>query len=342
MKKLLSYPLFISWDLTYKCNIKCIHCFFGNYNSSLNEELDTLEIKELLKKFSENKVISIQFAGGEPLMRKDCIEILDYSINLGIITTLATNGLFLNEKITKKLKKIGISSIQVSLDGFLEEHEYIRGKGTYNETIASIKRLVEYKIPFSVAIAITNLNYQYIDKFINELYNIGVKAIRLQFLLLEGRARDNKNLLYIDTEKLEKIVKKALNNKYIKNNMMKLILPCYYPKVNEKIIQNNDFSVSSFISNSCGAGTTSVNIDPYGNVTACGILTGEEWYAGNLKTKELKEIWNNSFELEKWRKYSVPNGCEECNLLSKCFGGCRANSWLLNKNFDTKDPYCWR
>ena len=96
------------------------------------------------------------------------------------------------------------------------------------------------------------------------------------------------------------------------------------------------------ISNSCGAGTTSVNIDPYGNVTACGILTGEEWYAGNLKTKELKEIWNNSFELEKWRKYSVPNGCEECNLLSKCFGGCRANSWLLNKNFDTKDPYCWR
>lgn len=341
MKRLLSYPLFVGWDLTYRCNINCKHCFFGSFYSDERKELSTDQIKKTIKELSENNIISLQLAGGEPLLRNNTIEIIEFSRSLGIVTTLATNGLFIDKKMAKNLKKSGVSSIQISLDGFLKHHELIRGKNTYIRTVEGVKNVISENIPVSVAILINKFNYLKISEIITFLAEIGVDAVRLQFLLLEGRARKNSNFLYIDKNLLKETVTNALENEYIKSKKISLILPCYYPKSNEDLIENNDFSRSSFLSNSCGAGTTSLNIDPYGNVTACGILTGEKWFVGNITTENLKDIWNSK-KFDIWRNIVKPEGCKNCSLFSSCLGGCRANSWFMHDSFFEKDPYCWR
>lgn len=342
MKKLLSYPIFVGWDLTYRCNLSCVHCMFGYNKASKNEEMDTASICEILEDFAKNKVVSVQFAGGEPLLRRDICTILKCATDLGLITTIATNGMLCDKNTSLLLKRTHINSMQISLDGLEHEHELIRGNGTFIKTVNGIKNIINEGIPVSVAVLVNKANYLGMDSIIDYLASLGVSAVRLQFLLLAGKARDYKNRLYVEPALIREAVQIALNNDYVKKKKIQLILPCYYPKQNEEQFLQNDFSESSFLVNSCGAGTTNINIDPYGNVSACGILTDEQWFLGNLNKTSLKDIWKYSEGLLPWRATALPEECSLCEIYSKCMGGCRANAWLLDGNFQGKDPYCWR
>lgn len=342
MKRILSYPIFVGWDLTYRCNLSCVHCMFGYSKAAQQEEMDTASICKTLKDFAENKVVSVQFAGGEPLLRNDIETIVKCATDFGMVTTIATNGLLCDKTISSLLKKVHINSVQISLDGLEREHELIRGKGTFMKVVNGIKNIINEGIPVSVAVLVNKANYLQIDSIINYLTHLGVNAVRLQFLLLAGKARDHKNVLYVEPTLIREAVQMAENNAYVKQGRIQLILPCYYPKHSDDRFIVNDFSNSSFLVNSCGAGTTSVNIDPYGNVTACGILTDERWFLGDLNKSSMKDIWMNSEGLLCWRSNDPPEACESCEIYSKCMGGCRANAWLLEGSFLEKDPYCWR
>ena len=342
MKKLLNFPIFVGWDLTYRCNLSCVHCMFGYNKASKNEEMDTAAICRILEDFAENKVVSVQFAGGEPLLRKDIFTILKHATDLGLITTVATNGILCDKTMSSLLKETYINAIQISLDGLEHEHELIRADGTFVKTVNGIKNIINEEIPVSVAVLINKVNYLHMDSIINYLVSLGVNAVRLQFLLLTGKARAYRNKLYVEPALIRETVQIALNNNYVNNGSVQLILPCYYPKQDQEHSIPNDFSESSFLVNACGAGTTSINIDPYGNVSACGILTDEQWFLGNLNKSSLKDIWRYSEGLSCWRSTVPPEECNNCTIYSKCMGGCRANAWLLDGNFYGKDPYCWR
>ncbi|BBE31808.1 radical SAM/SPASM domain-containing protein [Tepiditoga spiralis] len=341
MNKIFSSPLFVCWDATYKCNLNCLHCCFGS-NNKKNNELTTLEAKKMFDELSDLKVISFQFAGGEPMIRKDFFELAEYICKKNIITTVATNGLYIDKITSKKMKNIGIQGIQISLDGVNEKnHEYIRGKNTFSRTIEAIKHLVRVKIPVSVATLVYKKNIEDIYKLINFLNSIGVKNMRLQFLLPQGNAINNLKELFISPNKIKEIIEKLYNHPLVVQNKFNLILPCFVPSIiGTKQIKTNK---SLFLTNNCGAGTCNVNINPFGDVTACGILTDEKWICGNIRENTLKNIWSKSDGFSIWRKDIKLNGkCNYCDLLDDCKGGCRASAYLSTGDINASDPLCWK
>ncbi|SHF24123.1 radical SAM additional 4Fe4S-binding SPASM domain-containing protein [Marinitoga hydrogenitolerans DSM 16785] len=344
MNKIFSSPIFVCWDVTYRCNLNCLHCCFGdsNNNNNVNKELTTLEAKKLFDELSDLKIISFQFAGGEPMIRKDFFELAEYVCKKNIITTVATNGLYIDKYAAKKMKNIGINGVQISLDGINEEqHEFIRGENTFSRTIEAIQHLINAKIPVSVATLVHKKNVEDLYTLINFLNSIGVKNMRLQFLLLQGNAVDNLGELFVELNKIKEIIDRVYNHSLVRQKKFNLILPCFVPSlIGQKVFNTNK---SSFLINNCGAGTCNVNINPFGDVTACGILTDEKWICGNIRENSLKTIWNKSKGFSIWRQVIELKGkCSSCDLLDDCRGGCRASAYLTTGDIKASDPLCWR
>lgn len=345
MSKLLSSPLYVAWDATYKCNLSCKHCCFGDRNTcNSKEELSTEEAKRMIDELSKLKIISFQFAGGEPMLRNDFIELVEYVSSKNIVTSIATNGLFINKEIAAKLKKIGIATVQVSLDGANKDnHEFIRGKDTFDNTVKAIQELVNQDIPVLIATFINKNNIDRVEEIVEFAYKMGVKNIRLQFLLQQGNAVDNLDNLIVSNDELESMVKRVRQHPRILNGDVKCLLPCFYANFVEESHSQNNLAKSKFLTNSCGAGTCSININPYGDITACGILTDEKWNCGNIREDSIEHIWNNSDKFDIWRgQQGIQGKCSSCNYLSQCMGGCRASAFLGLGSIKDSDPLCWR
>lgn len=119
----------VSWNITRRCNLKCLHCYISAGDADENE-LTTEEAMNLVEQFSELKVPLILFTGGEPLMRGDLIKLAHYARDKGIRIALSTNGTLITREMASKLAEAGFSYIGVSLDSINSEfHDKFRGWG---------------------------------------------------------------------------------------------------------------------------------------------------------------------------------------------------------------------
>lgn len=336
MKTNLNAPLFTCFDVTYRCNLKCIHCCFSEEDTSNRKELSTENVFYLLKELNDLRIFSFQFAGGEPFVRKDFFDIVKESSKYPYVVSIATNGTMIDASTARFLKQCNIKHVQVSLDGAsVETHEFIRGRGTFDKTLNGIKSLVDAGIEVSIASVIYKKNIDAVSELCSLTKEYGCTALRLQLLLLQGNAVNNKNELTITRDKLKSIIDCApkLQQKY----GVKIVLPCFAQFINSQ--SNHILSKVG-----CGAGVTSININPYGDVTACGILTGQEYSMGNCMSEKISDIWKDEDRWFAWRhsQENVKGKCASCGLLESCRGGCRANALLYTRDFYAEDPLCWR
>ncbi|MCL1934994.1 MAG: radical SAM protein [Defluviitaleaceae bacterium] len=330
MNKKLFSPLFICWDLTYRCNLKCIHCFCGELNTEEyihNEQIDTKRIIEIIDELEKLKIYSLEFAGGEPLLAKSFYEILNHASTKNFKISLATNGTLINDTTVDKFKKFGISSVQISLDGHNKDlHEYIRGRNTFYRTIEGIKKVVDSGIQVIIATVVHKKNYKYLSEIANFIISLGVNLFRVQFILPLGMASHNEDMIMPSHIEKYEALEKLNKNINVIENKLKVILPCFYNKKTELENQN---------SNGCGAGILQANINPYGEITACALLTNKDWVAGNIKDSSFEDIWRNSEVFNIWRNnYRLNVECKDCSLVDICSKGCRAMAYL-NDEFKT-------
>lgn len=154
-------PFFISWQLTKRCNLCCKYCNTWNRDSP---ELDTFQILKIIKELYEHGVRIIKFTGGEPFLRDDIAEIINYACDIGLFTAISTNGILFPDKI-KEIEKIG--SVTVSLDGPEEIHDSIRGLGAYKGALAALKTARGKNIMASISTVLNSLNLGSIDYLLN-------------------------------------------------------------------------------------------------------------------------------------------------------------------------------
>ena len=199
------------WECTLTCNAKCKHCGSSAENKKYDDELTTEEIKNAFKQIANdmdaNKIL-INVTGGEPLIRKDLYEVMEYATNeLGFHWGMTTNGILLNDENIKKFKKANMETISISIDGLEETHDSFRGvHGAYRIIIDNIKKL--NKANFVKHIQVTTVFHKKNIDQLDELYYI-MKDLKLDSWRLVamdpiGRAKENSNLL-LDGEELKKI-----------------------------------------------------------------------------------------------------------------------------------------
>ncbi|QSZ26431.1 radical SAM protein [Aceticella autotrophica] len=197
--EILKGPHQLSFDITNKCNFRCLHC----YNSSgenivVDNELTDQEVINFIKEIAEMKLLNVCFCGGEPLIRREliyeCAKLLIEAKTSHV--SLVTNGYLMTEDIAYQLKKNGIDRIQISIDGASPNtHDRLRNKnGAFNRAINAIKILKDTGISnVNVSFCPTAFNINEFDEVHNLLNKLDIQELRVQPLMLLGRANQHLN-----------------------------------------------------------------------------------------------------------------------------------------------------
>ena len=197
---------FIQWDSTNDCNLKCSHCYHNregesNVNHVQGDNLMNFsEVKTMIDDLNNltqrwNFSPRFQISGGEPLMRKDLMKILDYTLSLDMETKLLTNGTLISENKAKELYKKGVKKLQISLDGNKETHNKIRGKDyAYDHAIKGIKNCSKESILVNVSMTLMQSNKKDLEDVIINSISGGAEIVGFQSYV------PNKNLGINDPE----------------------------------------------------------------------------------------------------------------------------------------------
>ncbi len=304
------YPVLSEIAVTYRCNLNCKFCYVGDKNYG---ELNTSDTKKLLFKiYNEAHVPSVSFTGGEPLLRHDICELVAYSSHIGLWTNLITNGTLLNAAIVKELKKAGLSSAQVSIEGPEPTiHDNITGvQGSFDATVAGIKLLRDADIPVHTNTTVSRDNLNHLEGILLLAKKIGLKRLSMNLLIPCGSALDKKALWVSYSEIGEYILQ--LKHGAEKEDMKFL----WYSPV--PMCEFNPISCG-FGNKSCAAITGLLSIDPLGNIIPC-----SSWRmpVGSLLKKSFNAIWRSSM-LSYFKNIEyAPDKCHECLHFDICKGGC--------------------
>ena len=341
-----SAPLSVLWDLTYRCNMKCKHCLNGDPASY--KELSLHKINKVLNELKLMKVFSINFSGGEPLVRDDIFKILQIASKQNFGLRLSTNGLLVNHTILERLKDLDVFCLQISLDGFKETHDKFRGvKGAYEKAINTLKIASEMGFYTTMSTMVLKENVDELEGLLDLAESLGVSSFKLNSFMPIGRGeanQDNLNISKTEGKKLSAIFLKKKNEYGDRINMQ---IDALFPWLSNCNIKE-DITVKGIIPSvgvRCSAGHTTLVISPDGTAYSCPYLSG--FPIGNILTKSLYDIWHdNSSILGKFRgltQKDLMGKCKKCRLVPNfCNGGCRAASIIVNNDFYGEDPFCWK
>lgn len=311
-------PETVFWDITAKCNLRCEHCYQPERDTK-KQELSTDQAKRLIEELSAFEVSSVVISGGEPLLRRDALEIMQFATSFAFAdVSLATNGILINRETAAKLKKTRVS-VQVSVDGDTAAlHDSIRGvKGSFDSALRGIKLLMEAGVPTSTSTVATKKNVEHIPRIIELMRNLHVDSYRVQGMMPVGCGRSNKSRLRLTPARMKQLVK------YLKSQSIK--------------VSSYDFTLAEPPSvpvdldgeGTCAAATSSCSITPSGNVVPCAHFWGLR--SENVRDHSFRWIWENSPILRYFRSIclnEVKGKCRECRWLMICHGGCKAENFL--------------
>lgn len=295
-------------ELTYTCNLKCFHCY-NTHQKQIEFSLD--QWKTTLDQLAELGCIHLTFSGGEPLLRKDLEQILEYARQKHFAINLFTNATCIDQQFANLLSKLGILEISTSLFSATPAiHDAITQKsGSWEKTICGIKLLVEKGFRVRVKCVIMKRNYDSYRDLLDLCENLGADCQFDTTLMPAGG-----NNLTVLSERLDDTqLRQVLSDPdvmYISGN------PLEYDGGHQSSLQNDEHQLL------CGAGVSYISINPYGEVYTC---VQQQSPIGSLHKQSLKEIWEGSAELEaiRHRTTSDLHTCTSCQHNSYC-GRCPA------------------
>jgi len=329
-------PRTVQIDITPQCNSNCIYCLSSDLMSH-NIEMSTEKILEAIKKLYDLDMYGLLLSGGEPLLRSDLIDILNYVDKLDIVTWLFTNGTLIDETIAKKLSEMERLFIQVSLDSSnSEHHEFQRGtKGSFEKTVNGIKHLIKYDKSPTVAITITSYNLDDLEETISFLQHLGVTTVRISTAWVEGgMGKINREILFLDSKKVKELGMRILKlSKQYNGTMSFSAAPnMFYFSENPELISGTVLG--------CDAGKDNLYITSNGDMYPCYTLAFPEFKAGNILQDDVAIVWKNSQIFKRFRQLCVKNfeKCNACSMIEKCEGGCRGVAYARFKSLTAPDP----
>jgi radical SAM protein with 4Fe4S-binding SPASM domain len=338
----------VNLEVTVLCNLRCEMCWWWGKNGvgfKLAESKDPMITKQMTKE-EVFKVIdelaatyrpSIYISGGEPFVREDTIDIIEYIASKGLSVITNDNGTLLKDEWLERLSKIKKLTINFSIDGPREVHDKIRGKGNYDKTTNAIKKLLEYRGNTLFPAIKTNTTFSpfilgHIDELIRELQeNVGVDATRLQHLWFTDKehAEAHKRVLHeifgtneganVDSHIIPVPDMKYLNalaDEIIKVEHTKYKKPVYiHPRMSKEEIIRYYTDLSYIRAKRCMVAWNSIFIRANGDVMFC----PDEWMVdfklGNIREHTISELWNNEkaklFRRELWKHKLFP-ACARC------------------------------
>jgi mycofactocin biosynthetic radical S-adenosylmethionine protein MftC len=319
----LSAPVNATWEVTYACNLNCIHCL-SDSGKKRPGELSTEEALAVIDQLSALKVFQFNIGGGEPFMRPDFLDLMDYAHEKGIVTCISTNGTLIDAETAKRLSH-PLVYIQVSLDGATAAaNDAVRGKGSYDKVLVALEHLRDRKIEVSINTVLTRKSFPELDDMVKLAADFGAK-LRVSRFRPSGRGKKSWSDLNVSREQM------AAFSEWLANHLA---------------VSTGDsfFSVSteerrSLGLNMCGACKMTCCLSPQGEVYPCAFLQEPEFKAGRLPEDDFGVIWRTSPVFDSFRQLEIKS-CESCQRFDLCHGGCPAIAYHTQRKLGLPDPGC--
>jgi radical SAM protein with 4Fe4S-binding SPASM domain len=342
-------PYVISWNLTYRCNLACEHCYLdaggtplvGTENFADRSELGTEECFRVIDEIASfaPECVTI-LTGGEPLLRRDILDIVRRAADRGLWVVVGTNGVKITENVAQRLAEAGAKGLSLSLDALdPDRHDrFRRVRGAWRNTVEGAAILNRTGLPFIVQTTAGEHNAGELDAIADFAHErLAAKVWNLYFLVPTGRGQfvsDMTPAQYDDV--LASLYR--IQRKYERRMLVNAkCAPHYIKTVLEKGDADLRIRTYSDGAGGCPAGTHYMGIRPNGDVTPCPYLPV---FAGSLRSAPLADLWNASDLFANVRRRSTLGGrCGACEMNGHC-GGCRARAYGMTGDLMAEDPLC--
>jgi radical SAM protein with 4Fe4S-binding SPASM domain len=296
----LGIPLSVHFDITYRCNERCVHCYLDHDDLG---EMTTAEIEDVLDQLADAGVFFLALSGGEVLMRRDFFDIVEHARRRLFNVKIKTNGVMIREPEARRLRQLGVEQVQISVYSHRPEvHDGItKLPGSLRRTIEAIRFLKLQGLKVSMANVLMTANL-----FDNQGVMSLAKDLGVSYTLdptITPKIDGNTAVLALRAPAAE--LRRVFRNEELVGNVAEFCAPPAAP--DEDVMDGYP----------CSAGHTSCYISPYGDVFPC---VQFPLPSGNLRREKFVEIWRHSSALKEVRSIRARDltTCSTCSHVGSC------------------------
>lgn len=344
----------VVWNITRRCNLKCVHCYAHAKDQQFNNELTTDQGKAVIDDLASFGSPVILFSGGEPTMREDMPTLAEYAVSKGMRAVISTNGTLITKELAKTLKQIGLSYVGISLDGMEEIHDKFRGiKGSYQKALDGIKNCQEVGIKVGLRFTVNKRNMIDIPQVFDLLENMNVPRVCFYHLVYAGRGSRlvNDDLTHEETRKTVDLIMDRTRDLHDRGKPKEVLTVDNHadgPYVYLRMLKENPERAKEVYEllmmnegNSSGLGIGCISWD--GEVYADQFWRHHSF--GNVKDRPFSQIWTKPedkllLQLKDKKKY-VTGRCAKCKWLDICAGNFRVRAEATHNDVWAPDPACY-
>jgi mycofactocin radical SAM maturase len=324
----LQAPICLTWELTYACNLACVHCLSSSGRRD-PRELSTEECRGVLDELQRMQVFYVNIGGGEPTVRRDFWDLVEYATAHDVGVKFSTNGSRITPQNARRLASWSYVDVQISLDGASPEvNDAVRGAGSYATAINAMENLARAGVEgFKVSVVVTRRNVEELDALqaIAERYTAQLRLTRLR---PSGRGADVWDELHPTGQQQRQLYE-------------------WLTERGEQVLTGDSFFHLAAYGdplpglNMCGAGRVVCLIDPVGDVYACPFAIHDAFRAGNVREPGgFAQVWRESELFRDLRHPQTGGACRSCGHFDSCRGGCMAAKFFTGLPLDGPDPEC--
>lgn len=327
MKRGLDAPICLTWELTYACNLQCVHCLSSSGRRD-PRELTTEECEAVIDELQRMQVFYINIGGGEPTIRKDFWHLVHYAVDHGVGVKFSTNGSGIDAEVAEQLAESDYVDVQISIDGAdADTNDHVRGEGSFVTAVQAMEHLQAAGFEgFKISVVMTRHNIPQVDEFKAMADHYGAQ-LRLTRFRPSGRGADSWEALHPTDQQQRELYHWLMD----------------HPDV---LTGDSFFHLSALGEalpglNLCGAGRVVCLIDPVGDVYACPFVLHDEFLAGSVRDDGgFQKVWQESDLFTELREPQSAGACASCGHFDACQGGCMAAKFFTGIPLDGPDPEC--
>ncbi len=320
-------PICLTWELTYACNLQCVHCLSSSGRRD-PAELSTTEAEALIDELQALKVFYVNIGGGEPTIRSDFWRLLSYATQRGVGVKFSTNGSRIDAATARELRQYDYVDTQISIDGpDPVSNDRVRGEGSFEMATRAMEHLRAAGLRgFKISVVATRYNVDRLDELeaIAAHYDAQLRLTRLR---PAGRGAQTWHELRPSAQQQRHLYEWLI--------------------ARPEVLTGDSFFHLSALGeplpglNLCGAGRVVCLIDPIGDVYACPFVMHDEFRAGSVRDPGgFTSVWRHSALFRELRSPSSAGACASCGQFDACRGGCMAAKFFTGMPLDGPDPEC--
>jgi len=346
-------PRLIFWELTPKCNLRCVHCRAWAQQERSADELTTEQGRAFIDRLVAWADPILVLTGGEPLYRPDWNDLAQHAASSGLTVALATNGTLVDDATARQIATSGVRRVSISLDGAdAATHDSFRGvPGSYDQAVAGLRRLRNLGVSVQINMTVARHNVDQLDEALDRAIALGCDAFHLFLLVPVGCGIRIAETQQIEAQRYEEVLAwLAERSKTAPIGLRATCAPHYFRVARQRGGQmtpprghgdtGGDGAAPGRMhaaTRGCLAGSGVCFVSHRGDVQPCGYLP---LVVGNVLERDLRDIWHHSPEFARLRDPEGLGGkCGLCEFRTLCMG-CRARAYAATGDIMAEEPFC--